>query len=327
MGLRIKALNADNALEVRALISLFDRASAAGVQPYPAVLSEEFWQTRVPQQLTSVVAIDRNVVQAHLSLTVEDSDAHVLFAVVDPQLENGSDVLAKLWQHMRQSPRLANLRSLTITIPQASSAVEEFAKHTLGARLCCLLPEHTPAPSGRAATILGTCSQTQRLPDTLKMRIPARYRAFASSLLAEYGILASYLDISNAPRAVSADARSVVTYTYREVQSQHLFVEPSLLSNWRDLDLDNNFKNFIFVDARDVKCTEFCDMLESQGYVFSGILPFVFGRTSVVLSPPPSNSISQNAFDDERIQELADGMLGEPVAQQPARRASASRRS
>ncbi|MBX7143231.1 MAG: hypothetical protein K1X79_02155 [Oligoflexia bacterium] len=322
MGLRIKALNVDNALEVRALIGLFDRAAACGTNAYPAVLNEEFWQTRVPRQLTSIVALEKNVVRAHLALSVEELDGHVLFAVSDPQVENGADLLAQMWQVLRNSPRMTNLRSLTITIPQGSPAVEEFAKLTLGARLSCLLPSHTPGAADSGATILGTCSQHERLPDTLKLRIPTRYRPFATQLFAEFGILATFLDIAGAPRAVSADAQSVVRYAYRDIGAEHLFIEPSLLNGWRELKLDPDLRSYLFIDARDPKCADMCDAAEEHGYVFSGFLPLVFGRTSIVFSPAPLVPVSAIAFDDDRIQELAENMSGEQL--RPARQAVAN---
>jgi hypothetical protein len=101
-----------------------------------------------------------------------------------------------------------------------------------------------------------------------------------------------------------ADRSAIETRYFAKSGIMHAYVEPSLISS--DSELSTHLVNthaestFIFVKAYDPRAPETAEWLERHGYEFSGILPYIHDRESLLFS----HSKTESAFRAEDAESL-----------------------
>jgi len=120
--------------------------------------------------------------------------------------------------------------------------------------------------------------------------VPQKHQAMIDSLYKNLGVKKVFGDPGKRSTGISgellpAEGRAVERHFFRKAGIEQYFLHPSLVSS-SDLlskleESPSETAQYIFLDMLDSKCPALCEELESEGFLFSGILPFVHGRESI----------------------------------------------
>ena len=119
---------------------------------------------------------------------------------------------------------------------------------------------------------------------------------------------ASSEGVHEAP-AIAADAQGVELRSFRHTGLCQLFVQPSLLSSFQRAAVEVDAARFndcvVFVNLFDSRTPAFCEFLEENGFRFSGIVPLLQGRDSILYSRRRSGLIDEGSFSTAKAKTLA----------------------
>jgi hypothetical protein len=302
LSLRFKPVNADHGLETRALVALFEESHGASY-PYPEVYNEHFWKTRINRDFTSLVALQKNKIVAHIGLRFEAqgrADAHLLFIAIHPEWSTqAGEILNQLWQLGANCRRWPEVYGIHCAMPFPHQAIDEFLSDVIGLRFVSLLPQYGKTESGRHTLALYSRAKQHPLPAP-KMRIPQALSEYAQKVYAQFGITPEFVSNTKPQlRAISADVQAVEQVCNHSLGVEQLLISPSLAKAQLELS-DSSLRKILYIDARDPLCSEVITEAEEKGYSFSGFAPFLRGRHYVVMGSHPvleqASDISNSAL-------------------------------
>lgn len=305
--MRVKATNPDNRAELRSLIALFTK-NWGNTYPISAVYSENFWQERLGTQYLSVVAMRRHNVVAHIAVRLDEqfpSDAHLCMVAFDPEYQDQMSELARqLWAHLMLSPYSKTWSSRCAATVPGCPVVDKFVASLVSPSCAAILPEYLnpiddQSVERRPVQLCVERVQPLKAPEVAKLRIPERYRPLAQSQFLRFGLTPQFSAGARDAQALSADAQAVLRYRYAGWGTEHLFIVPSLVASWDEIEISDRLRSVLFIDTRDVLCPDMCQQAESHGYVFCGFLPFMCGRHSIVYAQRPTAVLDTDSFSTQ----------------------------
>lgn len=304
---RIKACNPDNEVETGKLVELF-RAAFGEQYPFRGVYEREYWARNVGRRFMSLLATRRHSVLAHLAARPEPGLPGIIqltFPACAPDFQaHAIDAARECWSVFRS---IAERQSWTGVYYAAFSDVEltqRLATEVFQSSPSAVLPGYIPVQNPRCSRSKGSGARTparshvvlteRRLTETQStvapLYVPRRHRDLVSELLTDSGATHSRGRmchvVAKSHQAIAADVPAIERRVMRDWNSVHMLVHPRLLANFEDAILASTefpeARPYLFVNARDSHCIQFCEYLESQGLAFCGMTSSIFSTETLV---------------------------------------------
>jgi len=325
----IKALNADDDVEVNQLPKLFSKALTTNF-PLKSVFSNRFWKTHSGSRLTSITI--RHVVKgqlvktvAHLAIRPErlyPSHVQVLLPVIDPDYVQFAPQFRAMYSDILQRLSIRqNWKFLYFYGIAGLPGTELLDSNELGMSAASIWPGSYPGldigntlASRFDATLyqkmLASSSTNQHELSEEVLFVPKKHKIACEYVYNQLGLKPQIvsskkeLDEKKYPiAALAADRRALQVRSYRLAGITLASVEPSLLPKAKQAirELENSPARckFIQINAYDPKAPEFCETLEDYGYKFSGVLPFHCGKQSIVYYSAPKHEMAIDTYTED----------------------------
>ncbi len=328
--IKIKACSPDNAVQLAQLVGVF-RDSYGDQFPFSGVYDAEYWARNIGARFTSVVASRRNRVLAHLAARPESRDSRVVqlcFPACSEEIrESAVEATAAAWELFSSVAARQLWSAIYYAAFSDIELMQRVGVEALQVSTTAILPAYIPLQNPRCArsdgkgsrdgarshVIVGQRMLEHATPSLAPLYIPKQHLEMSKYLFGVLGISGisarlDRLDADNAA-AMQADAPAVQSRVFKDWGAAHFVVRPSLLAGYQEslfeISRIEGAHSFIFVDARDAKCPQYCDFLEENAYLFSGILPNLFGTESLVYTRSGETPIDADALVCPVAQKLA----------------------
>lgn len=318
-----KAASPDNKFEMQSIVELFE-AVYGDTFPLSSVYNMQYWQQHIGKRFTSILVYQGRKLVGHLAAQPEGSDGkmvQILFPLCHPSLRDDCDqILETAWAMFEKQACRQQWQGIYYFAIAHAPEMVQFGERVLKVKSIAFCPAYFPALgvaqsrannsllSERADIIVG---QRFFTPEHEKQRsiyvgkdhvdlVSKLYRAI--NLPRDIKTAANRDKLSSYP--LPADRSAIETRFYAKSGILHAYIEPSLLTSESELAKDflrpHSDSTFIFVKAYDPRALEVAEWLEANEYEFSGILPFVHDRESLLFSHTNSESIFR-AEDTESL--------------------------
>ena len=288
----VRPLNPDNESEIQHLIALFSRTSGSGGTRSRALRSAQYWRNATIRKFAALIAIAQGKIVAHcgfgcdkhsptlgvLSHPAFDPDATELL----PEIASQFDAVIEAQAARKGLSALISYRcSLDASI--ADKLLDELSVVTVAE----LSDETLGVSVGAKAFGRSGGRALHNVPASLRSRAAALYRAMGET------VLNGAQSEDSVSKPYPADARAVEALRLPRSGWALLFVAPSLaLSTTATLRMPEALERALLrwphsavcVDMADPRCAPMVALLQANGFSYSGILPALRGRESIVFT-------------------------------------------
>lgn len=309
-----RAASPDNAFDIQAIIELFT-AVYGETYPLPNVYDPLFWRQHIGTRFTSTLIYDGRKLVGHLAAQPEGIDGkmiQVLFPLCHPDVSRHLDaVLSLAWNVFEQQAKKQQWHGIYYFAFADVPEMVRFGEQILRVKSVAVCPAYFPAwkssPRDKNSRVRSDIIIGQRFfkPEHEKQRsiyISSEHSELVSRL---YEALKLPREIRTSVRKeklasypLPADRTAIETRYFAKSGIMHVYIEPSLVVS--ESELAAHFINphsestFAFVKGYDPRALEVSSWLESHGFEFSGVLPFIHDRESLLFSHTSAeNSVSQ----------------------------------
>lgn len=329
-----KAASPDNKFELQAIVDLL-KAVYGESFPLPGVYDPQFWHQHIGHRFTSILVYRGRQLVGHLAAQREGADGRmiqILYPLCHPDYrEESEQILGAAWALLEKQCLRQQWHGIYFFSFAHTPEMVAFGERTLRVRRTALCPAYFPSSNlknqgarksgSRSPAASRTHQATERTdiiigqrffaPEQEKMHsifVNEQHHDLVSKLYHSIGLprdiktSASREKLSSYP--LPADRSAIETRYFSQSGIMHAYVEPSLLTS--DSELATHFQRphsistFVFVKAYDPRALETAQWLENHGYEFSGILPHIHDRESLLFSHTTSES-SFRAEDAETL--------------------------
>lgn len=319
MKFKVKALDADNEVEVNQLCSLYSKSYGAQCI-LTGVDSTRFWKLRAGNRFTTIIVRAGSKLIASVSLRPDrDNSSHVqlYMPVCDPDyLGEASEIRHALADVMHRLSIRQDWEMLYsyqfLQLPEQAW----FSHFLVDGVDVALWPASLPSGSKRNqkksnALSLGSVLISQRIlavpetqaTDKTVLFSPKEHVEFCRWIYQSLGISFPITnDLQEASKqfsshekeksvfasnmALSADRRAIERHTHRQAGFSICFVEPSLAGSFKDIEnlLDRRpmSADYVALNMLDPKTPQFAEHLESKGFGLGGVLPYHRNRHTLL---------------------------------------------
>lgn len=326
--IKIKALGPDNGVAIRGLIRLFSHVYGETF-PVKGVYDPEFWAAQLGKRFVSIVAEDGGDIVAHLAVHQDGAlgtDSFISLPVIDPAYRHSAaDITHAAAETVRRLARRQGWRSISGFVYEDVRAMQAIPDAILRSKEVAILPGYLPARPVKARGerlsprrleaergLRRHALMTQRIfspsaVQPLAIFVPERHREICRILYAPLGLDRALVSDPQTP-CITPSIDSIERSYHRGLGTHHIFVRPSGVAKHTALEpkgWDGSKALFVYVDLGDPACPEFCASLEDQGYRFSGIVPLVRGRDSIVFFKETEPFLDRSPFTSPRARMLS----------------------
>ncbi len=309
-----RAASPDNAFDIQSIIELFSAVYDDGY-PLPNVYDPLFWRQHIGTRFTSILVYQGRKLVGHLAAQPEGKDGkmiQVLFPLCHPDAARDMDAILNLaWSVFEQQARKQNWHGVYYFAFADVPEMVRFGEQILRVKSVAVCPAYFPAwksaARGRNSRVRTDIIIGQRFfnPDREKQRSIYISDEHSELVTRLYSALKLPREIRTAVRKdklatypLPADRTAIETRYFAKSGIMHAYVEPSLVVN--ESELASHFTSphsestFAFVKAYDPRALEVAAWFEGNGFEFSGVLPFIHDRESLLFSHTSAeNSASQ----------------------------------
>lgn len=340
--IKIKACSPDNGVQLAQLVAVF-RDSYGDQFPFPAVYDAEYWARSIGSRFLSVVASRKHRVLAHIAARPESRDSRVVqlcFPACSAEIrERAVEVTRAAWELLSRVAARQQWSAIYFASFSDIDLMQRISVEALNATTTAILPGYIPMQNprcartdhrssregGRSHVIVGQRLLEHSTPNMAPLFIPSQHIEMCKHLFASLGIsgIAARLERSHEEERpmIQADAPAIQSRIFKDWGSAQFVVRPSLLSGFQDslfeLSRVGDAHSFVFVDARDAGCPEYCEFLEENGFVFSGVLPNLYGTESVAYSRAWDGALDPESFLCSTAKSLARYMVEHDTQRTP----------
>lgn len=296
---RLKAGNPDDEAELRGLVKLF---AAVYGESFPSrdVYNIQFWNKHIGTRFSSLLALSRNKVIGHLALQPDRharTNVQLAFPAIDPGYQPFSGELAGLaWEVIAKQSARQHWRSMYMKTMADRAMYQQIGLEVFGMSEVAIYPSYyrvcqDGALRPQVAIIYQRVFDRSALAnggcDTLY--VPRKHLELCRHLYERVGLRRSFKaePRTRAQYIVPADRRAVERQRLRGAGIAQVFVYPSLLDSFSQVEhvmscAADDVPPLMIVSTQDPRCPSFCSFLEERGYHFSGVLPLLRNRESIV---------------------------------------------
>jgi hypothetical protein len=315
-----RAASPDNSFDIQGIIQLF-KAVYGETFPIRSVYDQQYWRQHIGARFTSILVFRGKRLVGHLAAQPEGSDGkmvQIMYPLCDPEALNHLDQISETaWNIFQTTAKRQAWQGIYFFALSHAPEMIRFAEVILGAKPIAICPAYFPpiniggssSKSSERANII--ISQKIFNPESDKQRSIYVTKEHADLTRKLYHGLRLPRDIRSeakkdklASYPLPADRVAIESRYFAHSGIMHAYIEPSLLVNDSELSATllspHAESTFVFVKAYDPRALEVSKWLEASGYDFSGVLPFIHDRESLLFSKTSSESILE-LFDAESV--------------------------
>lgn len=332
MRFELKALGPDNQSDTAQLVALFNRVYGENY-PYRGVYNRQFWRSHIGTRFTSIVAHQDGDIFAHLALEPDignPKNLQLSLMAYDPERSDLISEVSSAGWDVVTSQSLRNGRDLYYCLAFADSPETiKFLDDIVDARTVAICPAYLPKwrrgwgeptalsrngslPTRQTAVVM-VRPFDRGSPRSLSLRAPEQYQQLIEALLApswqptftSAAVLSEANDATNGP--------AVERFLYRETGVVQVFIRPGKVLSASEIkeavSAEEDLIPYARVDLGYPSGLEACETLETQGWVFLGVIPELQGICSALYAPIWALELTANGYPEDlpgRMQALLD---------------------
>ena len=299
----VRAIDADNRLQVNDLIDLFYRVHENSY-PIRKVYDVKFWNTHLGNRFSGIGVFADSELVAHIALRPEPDCQQIVrldYPILAPRLgrirelalEKLSDFIAR--QAERQSWKLGYYFMLedrpnehTIlqrVLPAHTTAIcPSYFAEANGLERSWEAP-HEARPQKRIFMSISQHYYLDRVTQQRELFVPPRHLKLATRVFRPLMRYRQFLRPSHAALQGTAQSKACCTRRFQGNGVLEAFVRSVYAPDAEELleSMHSNpaASNFVFVNLEDPACPAYCERLEMRGFRFCGFLPELRGQDSI----------------------------------------------
>jgi hypothetical protein len=302
--LTIKALGPDNDVELAQIVQLVEKGYG-DTFPIKSAYDLQFWKAHIGQRFTSIVAVKDGKIVGHIAAQPENVDprnVQILFSLWDPELpELQREFTTRAWEILRAQSKKKSWQMIYSFVFDNTSPMRIFTSDMIKCNSLAICPGYFPgvqttfegsatnsplSKNGSRTDIVVVQKVLSTPSEARELFIPARHQVMVERLYKPLGLKRTFARKPRTNQAALQTDLAVERECFARSGICQFFITPSLLA--KDEDplaevINSSLKEvFIFVNALDPKCPDFCEKLEESGYKFCGALPMLRGRDSLI---------------------------------------------
>ncbi len=298
----IRCASPDNNSQIRDLIELF-RTLYGDQYPNLAVYREAYWRSHLLRSFTSVVLYHGREMVGHIAYKLDPHDPRMVQIFHTLVRLNGSidptEVAISLAASIESQAERQDWRGVYCASCVDLGHGQTLFEQAMGVSAVALTQANLYRLGAKNRTPSEMRVMTRLFkPEDDKRRtvyVSADRAAWVSDVYRSMGLvreIRSEIDPEKAKQfPISADRMAIERHRLRGVNLEYLFVEPTLLR--RNADLVDRLRSgaenqqVVLVKAYDPQAISCEHLLSEEGFEFAGVVPFVWGRESLVFSRSP----------------------------------------